>query len=621
MAESPQAYEFRAEIRQLLNILAHSLYTDREIFLRELISNASDALHRVQFEMLTNREVRDADAEPAIRISFDPSRRTLTIADNGIGMTDVELVENLGTIAHSGAVAFLQQVRDTQVEHKPTADVIGQFGVGFYSAFMVADAVHVTSRSYRPDAPAYTWISRGDNTYTIEPGERAERGTSVTLHLKEDADEFMQAHRLEQIVKKHSDFVPFPIYLEGRAEPLNQRSALWRRAPREVTREQYEDFYKQLTLDFEPPRVTAHVSTDAPVQLHAILFVPARREKGVFALRRDHGLKLYSRKILIQEYNQDLLPKHFRFVEGVVDSEDLPLNISRESVQGNRVVERMRAVLTRRVQGELEQLARDKPEEYAALWREFGAFVKEGVAVDPAARDDLLKLLRFPSSRGEELVSLQAYVERMAEGQPAIYFVLGDDVKSAARSPHLDPLRKRGYETLYWVDPIDAFLPAVVHEFAGKPLRNADDADLGLPPAPEEPEAEAAEQAPEDAFARLIERCRNVLGERVTDVRVGPQLTDSPARLVSPSGSADRDMQRVRRLLEQDYSVPKKILELNRGHALVRNLATLLDRNTALVELCIEQLYADALLVDGLHPDPAEMVGRIQQLMEAATGG
>lgn len=616
-----ESYEFRAEIRQLLHILANSLYTDREIFLRELISNASDALHRMQFEMLTNRDVLDPEAELAVRIAWDADAHTLTVSDTGIGMTREEMVENLGTIAHSGAMAFLEKMGQGEGQ-QIGADVIGRFGVGFYAVFMAADEVRVTSRSYRPDAQAWTWVSSGGDTYAIEPADRAERGTSVVVHLKEDAQEFAAGWRVEQIVKKHSDFVPFPIYVQGREAPINQRTALWRRNPRELKPEEYEEFYKQLTLDFEKPLATVHVSIDAPLQLHAVLFIPARQEKGPLSLRQDYGLKLYSRKVLIQEYNKDLLPKYFRFVEGVVDSEDVPLNISRETVQGNRDIERIKKVLTSRVQAELETMAKERPDEYTRFWAQFGTFIKEGIATEAAGREELVRLLRFHSTRteGEGLVSLQEYVDRMPAEQPAIYYVLGDDLKSVARSPHLDPLRRRNYEVLYWVHTIDSFLAMTVREFSGRPVKNADDPDLALPPLPEGEAAQpAAEPLPEDAFGKLVARAKDLLNERVVDVRAGTQLTDSPARLVSPAGTPDRDMQRVRRLIEQDYVVPKKILELNRSHPLVRNLAGLLDGDSGLVDLCIEQLYADALLIEGLHPDPADMVGRIQSLMEAAT--
>src|SRR5512137_1564625 len=419
-----ESYQFKAEIQQLLNILVHSLYTERDIFLRELISNASDALSRVQFDMLTNRDVLDPDAELKITVVCDADARTLTIRDTGIGMTRDEIVENLGTIAHSGAAEFLKKL---QAEQKP-ADVIGQFGVGFYSVYMVADEVTVTSRSYRPEAQAVRWTSKGDNTYSLEDAEKSDRGTEIVVRLKEDAAEYAQEWKIEQIVKKHSDFVSFPIYVKERA--VNQQTALWRQSPREVTAEQYDNFYKQLTLDFEAPLLHVHFVADVPVDVHAVLFIPAKRERGMFSLRKDDGLKLYSRKILIQEYFKDLLPSYFRFVQGVVDSEDLPLNVSRESIQNNRAMAKLKSTLTHKVIGELEELGEKDAAKYAQFWKEFGLFVKEGIATDVAQQADLAKLLRFKTSHdgAEEWVSLPAYVERMKDDQTSIYYILGDDL-------------------------------------------------------------------------------------------------------------------------------------------------------------------------------------------------
>jgi molecular chaperone HtpG len=619
MSETPpQSYEFRAEVRQLLNILVHSLYTEREIFLRELISNASDAINRIQFEMLTNRDVLDPDLEPLIQIDFDDQAKTLSIADTGIGMTRDELIENLGTLAHSGVSAFLKQVESGA---GVKADVIGQFGVGFYSVFMVADEVKVTSRSYRKDAVAYAWTSRGDATFAIESAERAQRGTTVEIKLKEDAAEFASAWRLEQIVKKHSDFTSFPIKVKDK--PANRQTALWRQSPREVTDDQYDEFYRSLTLDLDKPLARVHVSVDAPVQLQSVLYIPARRERGMFSLRTDEGLKLYSRKVLIQEYNTNLLPKHLRFVIGVVDSEDLPLNISRETVQSNRIVERIRTILTNRLVDELERIAKEEPDRYRGFWKEFGPFVKEGISLDPAARTNLARLLRFASSKtdGDGLASLAEYVERMHADQKSIYYLLGADLKSVARSPHLDYFRKHNIEVLFMVDPLDSFLTTALRDFEGKPLQNVDNAGLDLPKDKDEEQPAAGEALTEDEFKSVLDRIRTVLGDRVVEVKEGKTLSDSPCRLVSPQDAADRDMDRVRRLLNQDYTVPKKIMEVNRGHVLTRNLARLVkDRpDDAIIDASVEQLYDSALLVDGLHPNPAEMVGRIQQLMEAAT--
>ena len=358
-----ESHEFKAEIQQLLNILVHSLYTERDIFLRELISNASDALSRVQFELLTNRDVLDPDAELKIVVECDKDAKTITVRDTGIGLTRDEMVENLGTIAHSGAAEFMKRL---QAEKKP-ADVIGQFGVGFYSVYMVADEVTVTSRSYRPDAQAVEWTSKGDNTYTLADVEKADRGTVITVKLKEDAAEYAEDWKLEQIIKKHSDFVSFPIYVKDKA--VNRQTALWRQSPREVTAEQYDEFYKHLTLDFDAPLTHVHLVADVPVDVHAILYVPAKRERGIFSLRKDDGLKLYSRKILISEYFKDLLPQYFRFIQGVVDSEDLPLNVSREAIQNNRAAAKLKSTLTHKIATELADLGEKTPPNMRILER------------------------------------------------------------------------------------------------------------------------------------------------------------------------------------------------------------------------------------------------------------
>lgn len=619
-AKTTESLAFRAEVQQLLNILAHSLYTDRDIFLRELISNASDALNRIQFEMLTNREVLDPETELAIRLSFDAEDKTLTLSDTGIGMSREELIENLGTIAQSGARVFLESLGD---EKRP-ADVIGQFGVGFYSVFMVAQEVRVTSRSFRTEDTAWTWISRGENTFSVEPAQKTTRGTSIEIQLKDDASEFAQAYRLEQIVKKHSDFVAFPIYLvtkeddEIKERVINQQTALWRQSPQEVTDEQYKDFYRQLSLDFEEPRLYQHVVTDAPVQTYALLFVPNRRERGFLSQRTDYGLKLYSRKVLIQEYNKDLLPNYFRFVEGVVDSEDIPLNVSRESVQTNRVMTRIGRVLRRRLVGALTEMSTERPDDYAAFWEEFGPFIKEGIAADPGSHEDLVGLLRFHSSQeGDGLISLADYVQAAGEEQDAIYYILGEDLGSIAASPHLDYFQDHDIPVLFLTDPIDSFMVMALREFEGKTLQNVDSAGLELPQDEKSEDEGAAGHAD---LSILLERFTNVLGDRVVEVRESKVLTGSPCRLVSPGDDPMQNMQRVRRMLEQDYTVPKKILEINPRHALIKNLSDLVVNQPTerLIDPAIEQLYDNALLLEGLHPNPPEMVARVQELIERA---
>jgi molecular chaperone HtpG len=612
-------YEFKAEIQQLLNILVHSLYTDREIFVRELISNAVDALNRVQFEMLTNRQVLDPDAELAIRVSVDEEAKTITVSDTGIGMTRQEIVENLGTIAQSGAAAFIKRLQATEEGQQPTLEMIGQFGVGFYSAFMVAQEVRVVSRSYLPDAEACEWVSDGSASFVVRPADKAERGTDVIVKLKEEAAEFASAWRLEQIVKRHSDFVSFPIYLGD--EAVNRQKPLWRQSPGEVDQE-YAEFYRHLTHDFEDPLLVSHLVADVPVDIRSILYVPSHRERGPLDLRTDYGLRLYAKGVLIQENNKDLLPNYLRFIEGVIESEDLPLNVSRETVQNNPAIRRIQKALVGKLIREMETLAQDKPDEYRHLWQEFGVFIKEGVATDLAAKEDLLPLLRFHSSKAEEdgLVSLAESRSRMPDDQPAIYYLLGDDLNAVPHSPHLDYFRAHDVEVLYMVDPIDSFMVMALAEFEGKPLKNVDDATIELPEK-EEPETPAEEAIPEPDFNSLIARFVQALGDRVAEVRESKVLRGSPCRLVSPENAPGQEMQRVYRILNKEYQVPKKILEINRRHPIIRNLAHLVAEtpDDPVIDLAVEQLYENQLLIEGLHPNPASMTERLQELMEAAT--
>lgn len=630
--------EFRAEIQQLLNILVHSLYTDKEIFLRELLSNASDALNRIKFEMLTNRNVLDEGAELAVYLEADEATRTLVIRDTGVGMTQEEMAENLGTIARSGAKGFLKAMEEAgQKGQGITADIIGQFGVGFYSVFMVAEQVTVTSRSYRPEAEAAVWSSTGEGAYTIGPAEKTERGTTIVVKLKEEAKEFAKNYRLRQIVKNHSDFVAFPIYLkeekpaEKEGEPattefvqINEQTAIWRQSPREVDEEKYKNFYRQFTLDFGEPLLRIHTSADAPVQLYALIFVPSKKDYKLFGAKEDYGLKLYARKVLIRENFKELLPNYLRFIEGVVDSEDLPLNVSRESVQATPLLEKIKSILVRRIAGELEKLAEEKPHIYKTFWREFGGFLKEGLATDPDSKGKFTDLLRFQSSRSEnadDLISLTQYAGRMKPDQSEIYYIIGDDFNVISRSPHLEYFKKNDIEVLYLTDPLDSFMLISLTEYNGKPLKNIDDAGLDLPETEKsEPKAEAEEKISKDDFEKLVARFKEVLGDQVEDVRESKILTDSPYRLVNPANAVNTNMQRVQRLLGKDYQVPKKILEINRQSEFIKNLSARLSANAEdpLLNLLIEQSFANALVIEGLHPNPADMIPRLQQVMNEA---
>ena len=609
--DETQSFHFKAETKQLLNILIHSLYKDREVFLRELLSNASDALNRLRFEMVTNPDVLDPAVELAIRIKVDKEARMLTIQDTGIGLTREEIIENLGTIAQSGARKFLEVTKEKNAD---LTQVIGQFGVGFYSVFMVAEWVRVTSRSYRPDATAVSWYATGEENYEVSPAEMSERGTKVEVKLKEDAAEFADEYRLKNIIHKHSEYIGFPIYVGEEKQPVNKQTSIWRMSKQSVTLEQYKDFYKQLTLDFEDPLLHTHIVTDAPVQLYALLYVPGKSERGMFALRREDGLKLYSRNILIDEYNKDLLPEHLRFVQGVVDSEDLPLNVSRETVQATGLMARLKKVITGQIMKELENLARNDAEKYQTFWKEFGGYLKQGVATSPADGESIQPLLRFKTNlHPETWSSFEDYVGRMKPEQKAIYFIVGEDPKSVLRSPHLDYFQQQGTEVLLLTEPIDSFMLMGLRKYKDYELQNVAQAEI-----PEQTkESEKQEQIAEADFNTLIERFKQVLGERVTDVRASNRLSQSVARLVDAEGALNPEFQRVYKYLGKEYEVPKKILELNPSHTILKKLLELAP-DSDLQTLIIEQIYDSALLVEGLHPDPSSMASRVQQIIEAA---
>ena len=619
-----EQHTFQAETQQLLNILIHSLYTEKEIFLRELISNASDALNRLQFEMLTNDAVQDAQAELEIRIEVDEDANTLTISDSGIGMNREEIVAGLGTIAKSGAKAFIEAMQE---KPESAADIIGQFGVGFYSAFMVAKQVDVISRSYRPEDEAVKWSATGGVSYTLEAAEKETRGTSVVLHLKDDEKEFAREFRLKDIIRRHSDYVAFPIRVGDDDEPTNKQQAIWRRSPSEVEDEEYDSFYKMLTMDFAGAGHHIHMRADVPMQFYALLYLPGSAQQNMFSPRNEPGLKLYARKVLIEEYNRELLPEYLSFVQGVVDSEDLPLSVSRESIQATRVMASLKKTVTRRVLNELKRMAKNDRNKYLKFFREFGAFLKQGLVIEHDDRGDLEPLLFFQTTHDDDpnaYYSLDEVAERLSENQTDIYYIIADDYGSGARSPHLDVFRQRGIEVLYFTHPVDAMLPLGLTEYRGHKLVSVDSAELDLDEVGQvEAEAEATDAPLEsDSFAVLQARVKARLGERVSDVRESTTLVGSPARLVSEDESGSRYMYRINRLLDKDYELPVKALELNPRHPLMHNLSGLIGDggDPGLIDAVVEQVFETALLQDGIHPDPSSMAARLTLLMQAATG-
>ena len=613
-SESREKIPFKTETRQILNILIHSLYSEREVFIRELISNASDALTRMQFELLTNRDVLDADVEAGIWVSGDPQAKTLTIRDNGIGMDAQEMTENLGTIAHSGARAFIEAAAE---QPGAISDIIGQFGVGFYSAFMAADSIEVVSRSYHPEGAAARWVAQDEETFSIQPAEKADRGTTILIHLKEDAQEFAQEDRLREIIRKHSDFIPHPIFLGSGAEPVNQQSAVWRKQPSTLKDEDYTNFYHQFTLDHQEPLLKLHLTVDAPVQMYALLYVPQSPERSIFSPRKDEGVKLYARKVLIQEYSKDLLPAYLRFVDGVVDSEDLPLNVARESVQSNRVMAQLKRVITNKLVDALNTLGKEQPEKYAQFWKVYSRYIKEGIATDPEALTPLTPLLRYPTAKDPTgRTSLEEYTSASPSHQDKIYYLLGDDERLLASSPHLEGFKAQGTDVLLMADPLDSFVLLKLEQFNGKQLVNAAQADAPVQTA-DQPEPRPETSLSAEQRSQVLERIRSVLGDRVTDVRATDRLVESPARLVNADGAMKPEIQRVYRLLNQEMDAPKNVLEVNLRHPLIQRLAQT-AAESRVTPLVIEQLYENALLLEGSVTDPAKMIARIQDLMTAA---
>jgi molecular chaperone HtpG len=614
-----QHFEFKTEIKQLLDIITHSLYTSREIFLRELVSNASDALDKLRFEQARSASIKDPELELQIAIVVDEDKNELTIADTGIGMSQDELVENIGTIAHSGSAEFIRQAMADQAN---SSNIIGRFGVGFYSVFMVADRVTIRTRSFRPEGKGVEWTSDGLGTYTVaEIDEELPRGTTITVHLKEDGKEFAEKHRITSIIKKHSNFISFPILVQG--EKANTVPALWRENKFSVTPEQYTEFYKFLTYDHETPLDTLHLSVDAPVQFSALAFVPARSQDTFGFDRDNYGLDLYVRRVLIQNKNKDLIPEYLGFVRGVVDTEDLPLNISRETLQENLLIRKIATTLTKQILSHLKKLGQDK-DRYTAFWKEHAKRFKLGYA-DFANQESFGELVRFNSSRHEDkdgLISLDEYIEGAKDGQKEIYYISGPSREAIEQNPHLEIFRAKGIEVLYLYEPVDEFVMDSLRKFKDFELKATENADIaGLDKfadnaeKKDKPEELTTDEAKD--MDRFLTRVREILGERITDARISKRLNQSPSCLVSPDGSTSQ-MHKIMQLVTKDTSIPKKIFEINQDHRLVRNLLSVFAKNEKdeFVSTVVEQLYESALLMDGYLADPHKMVSRLNRLLE-----
>ncbi len=615
-----EKHEFQAEVSRLLEIVAHSLYSERQVFLRELISNASDACDKLRFLAQQDAALAGDDTDFAVLLTADESGKTLTIADNGIGMDRDDLVANLGTIARSGTAAFVKALDAGQRKDMP---LIGQFGVGFYSAFMVADKVTVESRKAGSDA-GWRWESDGKGSYTIDAIELAKRGTSIRLHLKDDATEFLDADKLGEIVRRYSDHIAIPIKLGD--QTLNRASALWTRSKNEVTAEQHTEFYRHLSHGFDEPWGTLHWRAEGKIEYTALLYVPGIRPFDLFAPERKHGVKLYVRRVFVNEAPEGLVPRYLRFLRGVVDSEDLPLNVSREMLQNNPVVRLIRQGITARVLGELEKRAKDDADSYAVFWDSFGEAMKEGIFEDAENGGRVLSLARFRTTTApDKWVGLADYVARMKPGQETIYYIAGDDAKTVANSPHLEGFAKRGIEVLLLSDPVDEFWIAQTTDFEGKKFASVTRgaADLDKIAEAEKPEDAKKDEATPD-IAPLVALFRLALGDDVKDVRASQRLAESAVCLVADDSDMDIHLERMLRQHKQLRAAAKRILELNPEHALIQALARKLREqgdNTAVqarVSEVAKLLFDQARIVEGDKlDDPSAFAKRLASTLAA----
>ena len=621
---------FQAEVTQLLHLMVHSLYGNKEIFLRELVSNASDAADKLRFDAMRDPALFESDHDPTIRVSYDSAARTITVSDNGIGMSRQEVIEQIGTIAKSGTREFLSRLADEQAKG---AHLIGQFGVGFYSAFIVADRVTLTSRRAGLTAEhGVRWESSGEGEYTVETVTKETRGTEVVLHLRAGEDELLAGTKLRDILRKYSDHITVPILMKkerwdstSRAnvltdedEQINQASALWARPKSEITEEQYHECYKHVAHDFEPPLAYVHAKVEGRQEFTQLFFIPPRAPFDIWDRTHRHGIKLYVRRVFIMDDAEQLMPVYLRFVRGVIDSNDLPLNVSREILQQSRDVQTIRAASIKRVLSLLEDLAEHHADTYATFWKEFGRVLKEGVGEDAANRERVAKLLRFSSTRAEsdeQTVSLAEYVARMKDGQDAIYYIAADSLATARHSPHLEIFRKRRVEVLLMHDPVDEWMVSMLTEFDGKPLRSVtkgglDLSKLGGDAATEEEKTPSGEQH------ALVDRLKAALKDRASDVRITHRLTDSPACLVADEHAMSTHLERMLKAAGQPVPSSRPVLEINLQHPIVQRLAD--EKDDSRFADWSHILFDQATLAEGGHlDDPAAFVRRLNEVMLA----
>ncbi|ORJ26947.1 molecular chaperone HtpG [Rouxiella badensis] len=614
---------FQSEVKQLLHLMIHSLYSNKEIFLRELISNASDAADKLRFCALSKPVLYEGDAELRVRVSFDKEKRTLTLSDNGIGMTRDEVIDNLGTIAKSGTKAFLQSVGSEQAKD---SQLIGQFGVGFYSAFIVADKVTVRTRAAGVSADeGVFWESAGEGEYTLADIEKASRGTEITLHLREDQDEFLDSWRVRSIISKYSDHIALPVEIETRNEEddtvtweqINKAQALWTRGRTEVSDDEYKEFYKHLSHDFSDPLSWSHNRVEGKQEYTSLLYIPSQAPWDMWNRDHKHGLKLYVQRVFIMDEAEQFMPNYLRFVRGLIDSNDLPLNVSREILQDSRVTQNLRNALSKRALQMLEKLAKDDAEKYLQFWKQFGLVLKEGPAEDSSNKETIAKLLRFASTRNdssEQTLSLEDYVANMVEGQDKIYFITADSYAAAKNSPHLELFRKKGIEVLLLSDRIDEWMMSYLTEFDGKVFQSVSKADESLDKLADEKNEQQKDA--DKALEPFVERVKTLLGDRVKEVRLTHRLTDTPAIVTTGADEMSTQMAKLFAAAGQEAPEVKYIFELNPEHALVKRAAdeTQESQFSEWVELLLDQaLFAER----GTLEDPNQFIRRMNTLLQA----
>nr|MBF0220855.1 molecular chaperone HtpG [Desulfobulbaceae bacterium] len=613
-----ETLEFQSETKKLLDIVIHSLYTEKDIFLRELISNSADALEKMRHQGLMEEDYFDKDVELDIKITCDEKNKTITIVDTGIGMTKEELIANLGTIAHSGSKTFLTELSESA---KKDLSLIGQFGVGFYSAFMVAQKVTVQSRSYRKDDIGHQWSSEGTGSYTVSDCKGLHRGTKIIIQLSEETKDYAQESTLKRIIRQYSNFVSFPIKVSG--EVINTVTALWTKSKSDIKDEEYVEFYKFVGNAYDEPKYTLHFSADAPLAIRSILFVPKDNIERMGFGRLEPSVSLYCQKVLIDQHSEKILPEWLRFLKGVVDSEDLPLNISRQALQDNALVAKINKVVTSRFLKFLDEQAKKDSEGYAEFWKTFGIFLKEGATSDFTHREGISKLLRFESSASEpgKYVSLADYVGRMKEGQKDIYYINGSSRDAIEAGPYLEAFKKQEFEVIYTLEPIDDFVLSHLGEFDGKKLLSADRADLELPDAPKDENEPPKDALDKTIATSLTKWMKETLGDKVKEVLESKRLVDSPAIIVNPDGFMTSSMERIMRAQNQDGGLQQfgsKNLEINTGHQLIKDLADLRVKDDNFAKVIVAQIFDNAMIQAGLIVEPRALVERNYEILAKA---